>query len=93
MRQTLLAWQIAEHHEGGVDDWLHVHVVPEGNDAMRKPRKELAATVGDLAAQWRSLLKEPDRYRVVTPTDLLVEIPPDVAPVGWREWLALRYAT
>ena len=49
MRQTLLAWQIAEHGELGVDDWLHVHVVPGGNRAMRDPHHKLAGTADDLA--------------------------------------------
>ena len=93
MRQTLLAWQMVEQGEAGVDDWLHVHVVPGANAAMRKPRAKLAAAADDLAAQWRSVLKEPDRYRLVTPTDLLAQIPSDGAPAGWREWLSLRYAT
>lgn len=93
MRQTLLAWQIVEHAEAGMDGWLHVHVVPAGNTAMRKPRSKLAAAGNDLSAQWRSVLREPDRYRVVTPTDLLAETPREDAPPGWREWLSMRYAT
>ena len=35
------------------------------------------------------MLKEPDRYRLITPTDLLTAIPPDYGPQGWREWLSL----
>ena len=93
VRQTLLAWQMVEHGEHGIDDWLHLHVVPSVNAAMREPRAKLAAAAGDLAAHWRSVLKEPDRYRLVTPTDLLAQIPTDAAPAGWREWLSLRYAT
>ncbi len=93
MRQTLLAWQIAKHGEAGVDDWLHVHVVPAANSQMRKPRAKLAASINDLATQWRSVLTVPDRYRVITPTDLLAGITIDDAPRGWREWLSLRYAT
>lgn len=93
MRQTLLAWQMVEHAEGGIDDWLHIHVVPAGNVAMRKPGIKLAAAIDDLATQWRSVLEEPDRYRVVTPTDVLAQISPEDAPQGWRDWLSIRYST
>jgi len=44
MRQTLLAWQIAQHRHLDIDHWLHVHVIPAGNTAMRRPR-----TARDLA--------------------------------------------
>ena len=93
MRQTLLAWQMVEHGEAGVDDWLHVHVVPAANAAMRSPRAKLGAAAADLASQWRSVLEEPERYRLVTPTELLAQIPQEDAPRGWRDWLSLRYAT
>jgi hypothetical protein len=93
MRQTLLAWQMVEEGEEGVDGWLHVHVVPGANVAMRRPRAKLAAAADDLAAQWRSLLHEPDHYRLVNPTDLLAHIPPEDSPRGWREWLWVRYGT
>jgi hypothetical protein len=93
MRQALVAWQIAEHGEAGVDDWLHIHVVPAGNQPMRNPPRKLTAAGHDLTTQWRSVLKEPDRYLLVTPTELLAEMPKHVAPLGWRDWLSLRYAT
>lgn len=28
MRQTLLAWQMAEHDEFGATDWIHIQVIP-----------------------------------------------------------------
>jgi hypothetical protein len=35
MRQTLLAWQMVEHGEFGATDWVHIHVIPELNVALR----------------------------------------------------------
>lgn len=93
MRQTLLVWQIVKQRESSASDWLHVHVVASANAAMRKPRAKLTAAADDLADQWRSVLRDPDRYRLVTPTELLAEIPREAAPPGWREWLTVRYAT
>lgn len=93
MRQTLLAWQMVRHREADADDWLHVHVVPGANSAMRRPRAMLTDAAADLATQWRSVLKEPHRYHLVAPTELLAEIPCKHTPLGWRDWLSVRYAT
>jgi hypothetical protein len=46
----------------------------------------------DLAAQWCSVLKEPERHRMVTPTDLLAQIPRGAMLRAWRDWLWIRYA-
>jgi hypothetical protein len=93
MRQTLLAWQMVEHGEFGASDWIHVHVIPEENIALRHRRGAAPDLIGaTMGEAWQSVLKEPARYRLVTATDLL-------AGVGggrwseWREWLKERYET
>ena len=88
MRQTLLAWQMTRDAIEGwptIDDWRHVQVIPAGN---LKLRRHVPHAVSDYAGHktlesaWRSVLKSPNRYRVVTPTDLM---PTDV-PAAWHDW-------
>jgi hypothetical protein len=93
MRQTLLAWQMVEHGEFGASDWLHVHIVPELNVALRQS-KAAPDLVGDsMASKWRSVLTRPERYLLLTPTELLVGVDADDRWPGWRWWLAERYLT
>lgn len=92
-RQTLLAWQMVAAGEFGASDWLHIHVIPEGNEALLRARPSPGLPGRSLSEVWRSVLREPARYRVVAPTSLL----PQVMQAGrwseWRSWLAQRYGT
>lgn len=93
MRQTLLVWQMAEHKEFEAEEWIHVHVIPEANLSLRgrsgAAPNLTGKTMGDA---WRSVLKDPSRYRLLSPADLLASIDP-AAWIEWREWLATRYLT
>lgn len=93
MRQTLLLWQMAEHGEFGASDWIHVYVVPNDNLALRGRSGAAPDLVGETMGQaWQSVLKQPERYRLVTASDLLNGL--GDGPWGdWRHWLAERYET
>jgi hypothetical protein len=93
MRQTLLAWQMVEHHEFEARDWIHVHVVPEKNLALRGRGGAAPDLVGETMGEaWRSVLKEPGRYRLLTASDLLQNVRGERWR-GWRSWLGERYET
>jgi hypothetical protein len=93
MRQTLLAWQMVEHSELGATYWIHVHVVPEENLALRGRSGAAPNLVGQTMGEaWQSVLKDAGRYRLMTGTDLLAGIPTD-AWGDWRQWLRNRYET
>lgn len=93
MRQTMLSWQMVENREFDAGSWLHVHVIPEENVSLRHRGGAAPNLLGETMGEaWQSVLKQPERYRLVTPTKLLV----DVATVNWREWrgwLHDRYLT
>jgi Restriction Endonuclease associating with ARP len=94
MRQTLLAWQMVEHGEFGASDWLHVHVVPEQNVALRGGGRGAPELVGEtMADKWRSALKQPERYVLITPTELLAGAREGGRWSEWRRWLRERYET
>jgi hypothetical protein len=93
MRQTLLLWQMAEHREFGASDWIHIHVVPAENVALRSRGAAAPDLVGEsMAEAWQSVLREPERYRLVTPTELLEGVG-DSRWTEWRQWLRARYGT
>jgi hypothetical protein len=93
MRQTLLAWRMARACEFEADDWLHVHVIPEGNRALRDVNPSPGLEGSTLADAWRSVLVEPSRYVVLTPPDLMRFIAAEGAWRDWREWLRERYGS
>lgn len=94
MRQTLLAWQMAEHREFEATDWIHVHVIPEGNHALRMSARGAPGLTGSgMAEKWRGVLRDPGRYRVLTPTNLVPEAGWETHWVPWRQWLAEAYLT
>jgi hypothetical protein len=93
MRQTLLAWQMVEHNEQEASTWLHVHVVPELNEALRGGGRGAPELIGEtLAEKWRSALKQPERYLLTTPTELVAGVEGGRWS-GWRRWLRERYET
>jgi restriction endonuclease-like protein len=93
MRQALLAWQMVEHNEFGATDWIHVHVVPEENVALRGRSGAAPKLSGDTMAEaWQSVLKEPERYQLMTATELLSGAP-TAGWDDWRDWLHDRYET
>jgi hypothetical protein len=91
MRQTLLAWRMVAYREFDASGWLHVHVVPESNLALRSGGRGATDLVGDMMGEkWRSVLKQPERYLLITPTELLAGVE---ANGSWRQWLRERYLT
>jgi hypothetical protein len=93
MRQTLLVWQMVEHGEFGATDWIHVHVVPEGNVALRGRSGAAPNLAGaTMAEAWQSVLTEPGRYRLMTATALLDGVG-EHDWSEWRAWLRERYLT
>ena len=72
MRQTLWVEQMIKHCENErlmTDDFLHIHVVPKGNDALL--RRRYRGSNADMETSWRSCLTDPSRYFIVDPQELL----------------------
>lgn len=94
MRQTLLAWQMVRAGEFGASDWLHVLVVPEENTRLRESTAGAPNLRGStLARKWRSVLREPDRFLVISPTELVAGTEATGRWQAWRNWLADTYLT
>ncbi|MFZ6036885.1 MAG: PGN_0703 family putative restriction endonuclease [Bacteroidota bacterium] len=76
MRQTLLAWKMTKNkaNELNADDWLHFDVIPENNLNLRYqvPAPDLIQT--GIEEAWKSQLKSPEKYNIITPQKLLKPI-------------------
>jgi PTH1 family peptidyl-tRNA hydrolase len=94
MRQTLLLWQMARHAEFGALTWRHVHVVPGSNHELRtRVTSPALAGADSMSAAWQSVLARPERYRIMTPGEVVADLPLDAKWTEWRRWLRERYGT
>ena len=73
MRQTLLAWQMTKNKsiELNTDDWLHLDIIPENNLKLRYQVPAPAFIQTGIEEAWKSQLKEPEKYNIITPQKLL----------------------
>ena len=71
MRQTLLGWKMVQNREYGCDEYIHVHVIPEGNKELREGVTSPGLAGETMSEAWKNVLKEPGRYVVITPEDLV----------------------
>jgi hypothetical protein len=75
MRQTLLAEQIIAHKATETvkaDDFIHVHVIPQGNDALLK--HNYPASKKGMEETWREHLQYQEKYQIISPKDLRANI-------------------
>ena len=72
MRQTLLAWQMTKNkaNELKADDWLHLDIIPENNLNLRYQVPAPDLMQSGIEEAWKSQLKEPEKYNVMTPQKL-----------------------
>ena len=73
MRQTLLGWKMVQNQEYQSDELLHLHVVPSGNVELRNrvTSPGLRSKGNNMSEAWKSVLKEPNRYIVISPENFL----------------------
>ena len=95
MRQTLLSWKMVEAGEYNCDEYIHVHVIPKENEILRlaiTSPKLPPTVVGDgMCETWRNLLKEPNRYFVIDPKDLLQPLDNENDTLSLLRYLKERY--
>lgn len=92
MRQTIWAEQmIINSNEETVkaDDYIHIHVIPKENKELLN-KKHVSSGEG-MEKTWRSLIKDQDKYRIITPKDLLEPINSDNRYRHLVNYLETRY--
>jgi len=91
LRQTLLGWKMVQAGEYQCDEYIHIHVIPEDNVELRY-RVTSPELKGDTMSEaWNSVLREPQRYEVITPEQFLKPafVCPDTQSI--RTYLEKRY--
>jgi hypothetical protein len=70
MRQTLWAWKIKKYFD--CDEYIHLHIIPKKNIKIQEITSPNLKSKGkNMSDVWKNLLKEPFRYKVLSPEELL----------------------
>ena len=70
MRQTLWGWKAAKDY--CCDEYIHLHIIPRENLAIQEITSPNLKNMGSTMSEvWKNLLKEPLRYKVISPEELL----------------------
>ena len=69
MRQTLLGWKMTQAGEYQCDEYLHIHVIPDENKELKGKITSPRLPGKNMSGAWKNVLKEPDRYKVISPKD------------------------
>jgi hypothetical protein len=93
MRQTLLGWKMVEAKEYGCDEYIHLHIIPKGNVELRRniTSPSLKPIGKDMSDVWKNLLKDPDKYRVISPDDFLSPLTNEKKAEEFLKYLKTRY--
>jgi hypothetical protein len=87
MRQTLWGWKAAK--EFGCDEYMNLHIIPKENLKFRIIKSEFKR--GELPNVWNNLLKEPCRYKVISPEELLYPLKENQGLESFFDYLKIRY--
>lgn len=73
MRQMLLGWKMVQNGEYQCDEFRHLHVIPKGNVELREriTSPNFREHESTMSEAWKSVLRDPDRYEVITPEEFL----------------------
>lgn len=95
MRQTLLGWQMTSkshrQNELKASDWLHLDLIPENNLELRYKVPAPKLPQGNLENAWKSVLKNPEKYMMISPQELLHPILFDRKHTSMINHLNARY--
>ena len=72
MRQTLLAHEMTKAKEYGATDYQHLLIIPKENKELKEVNTAEGKLDGNnLSETWTSLLKSPEKYKVMDPKDFI----------------------
>jgi len=71
MRQTLLAWKLVESKDHCCSDYYHIHVIPDENKELLEKITSPGLEGYNISEAWKNILKNPDKYKTISPKELL----------------------
>lgn len=92
MRQTLWAEQMIAYSDDEVvkaDDYIHIHVIPKENKELLE--KLYVPSEKSMEDTWRSLIKDQNKYKILTPEELFKPINSSVEYEDLIKYLQERY--
>jgi hypothetical protein len=92
MRQTLWGWKMIESNELDCDEYIHLHIIPKENlriQEITSPNLKLRGK--NMSDVWKSLLKEPFRYKLLPPEKLLSPLRNNQSLKDFFDYLNKRY--
>jgi len=91
MRQTLLASLFEKHREMDCVRCLNVHVVPKKNRDLKESVTSPGLQGRNIHDAWRKVLKAPDKYVPIDPSELLKDTRHLPDTESWLNYLKARY--
>jgi hypothetical protein len=91
MRQTLLGWQMAKAGEYNSDEYIHLHIIPKENLELRDRNTSPNLQGNGLEAPWQNVLKEPSRYKLISPQELFEPLEKERDTQSLLRYLEKRY--
>jgi len=91
MRQTLLASQFEQHREMDCTRCLNVHVIPKENKDLKEAITSPGLQGRNIHDAWRKILKAPEKYVSIDPSELLKEARHLPDTESWLNYLKARY--
>jgi hypothetical protein len=94
MRQTLLGWKMVEADVMGCDEYVHLHIIPKENSKMQEiisPNLKLKYKDSNMSDVWKKMLKEPLKYKVISPEELLYPLKGKQGTEFFFDYLKARY--
>ena len=92
MRQTLWAEQMISHSHDEIikaDDYIHIHVIPRENKQLLD--KKYLPSNKNMEDNWRSLIRDQNKYKIITPKELFEPISSDGECHDLIKYLQERY--
>ena len=65
---------MVQHGEYGCDEYMHLHVIPTANRELLDRVTSPGLTGKTMSEAWKNVLRESERYIVISPEDLLKPI-------------------
>ncbi len=91
MRQTLLGWMMVENGEYGCDEYMHLHVIPQGNHKLRESVTSPGLKGQTMCKAWQKCLVQPGKYRVLTAEEFISPISQCIDTASIMAYLSKRY--
>jgi hypothetical protein len=91
MRQTLLGWKMASANEYNCDEYIHLYIVPDENAELLLKNTSSGLEGNTLNEAWQNILKNPNRFRIISPEKLLEPLKNEPGTQTLFNYLSRRY--